>query len=405
MQISVVPGENTRDVAFHVTKGVPVEVTAFYQKPMFTGSFADFALDGLTAPAADDQKPVAGVPVPTGGVVAYTDENGRALVRLSPGTKHLFVTKQSSKYGWPLEMTNLEVEPGRTYHLRIEIVPPIKIAGIVRDASGMPVTGADVSFLAGNPHPEAANPDRFQDAETRTDDRGRYEMALEEDTSFSVSGAPNYILARSVERNLAAIEEFKNIPAKLDLVLQPGMTLTGVVEDADGGAPIASAKVQMKIGSELRSQPIVVDAGGSFAVSALPQGCEYKFDFSASYYGAAQRTLTAEDTKTNRYEFLPILLNRAEFKVGGVVLGPDGNPLPGAQIRLSGAGQKEGLGVTADSAGRFLFDNVCKGEVQVFANWSGRGPGGQINLSTGRTIIKAQAGNASLVIQLHDSGL
>jgi len=278
-----------------------------------------------------------------------------------------------------------ELTAGVTNQLRMELTPPRRIAGTVRDQAGAPVAGALVSFHPGH------NPEAPKDVETITDAAGHYEMVMNEvevfEGWFGSIDQTNYILARCLERNLVTLQEFTELPAQLDLTLQPGLTLSGSVVDP-AGAPVTNATVDlsMEVGQatqHLWPHPVPVDARGSFLFPGLPQGREYFSDLTAPDYGTVYSPLEAKYTRTNHYEFPALVLKRANLRLAGQVLGQDGQPLPGVRVNFYGRGQLERNETFSGVNGRFQFENVCAGEVKVSVN-SGEGQvsarGGDLNV-------------------------
>jgi len=52
-------------------------------------------------------------------------------------------------------------------------------------------------------------------------------------------------MARDLERNLAAVQGFEKTTTNIDLILQPGTTLSGSVKDVQG-APVDNAVVELR---------------------------------------------------------------------------------------------------------------------------------------------------------------
>ncbi|MGD1084549.1 MAG: carboxypeptidase regulatory-like domain-containing protein, partial [Verrucomicrobiota bacterium] len=368
---TVVAGETVRDTVVYVSKGALVEVTV-----------------AIT----NDAKPLANVPVSSSQSTAYTGANGVALLRVPTG-KSWF----SARNNWRSQNTEVEVQAGLTNHVRIELPTPPSISGTVRDASGAPAPRSLVSFHPGQ-YPDA--PDY---SEVTTDKNGRYEVTLKlsrEDMGWDGPiSETNAIMARDPERNLVAIQEFKELPTNLDLVLQPGITLSGSVKDTQG-APVTNATVDLRflLGRMLppwTPQPAKVNAQGLFSFTAMPQGRQYFIQqVTAKGYGAAYSEVKAEDTKTNHYEFPAFVLKRADRKLSGQVLGQDGKPFAGAEVNFSGVGQPRrqiwsSASVKSDTNGRFAFDAVCEGQVTV-----------SVNYNNTRGNISAQGGDTNVVVRL-----
>ena len=356
---TVKAGETVSNVVIHFSKGALVEVTVVETNKL---------------------TPLANAAVSAGGSSANTDTNGKALLRVPAGTNWFFARKD-----WLSQNKKAAVDVGQTNHVQIELTPPPRISGTVRDPSGTPADGVHVSFHPGH-YPNA--PDY---AEVMTDENGRYEIKLklsrETGGWFGSITMTNFVMARDLKRNLAAIQEFgtsptnfsfremEMIPTNLDLTLQPGITLTGSVKDTEGN-PVTNATVNISIQAgqsipRLWPQPVKVDAQGSFTYPALPQGRKYEFwqGINAKGYGTTNGRLKGEDSKTNHYEFPAFVLKRADRKLAGQILGRDGKPVVGARVNTSGQGQLEFREAKSDGQGHFIFNGVCAGEVRVNARY------------------------------------
>src|SRR5204863_2987308 len=127
-----------------------------------------------------------------------TGSNGVAVLRVSPGQFSVSGFKQ----GWSQMQSQTTVQAGQTNQVRIEMSPPNKIAGVIRDSSGAPVAGAMVSVLP--------NFGGGENRDAKSDSNGHYEVNWQK-PGFAGMGRQNFfVLARSVERNLAgthAIDE------------------------------------------------------------------------------------------------------------------------------------------------------------------------------------------------------
>ena len=324
-EIDVVAGTTTTNVLIHVTHGAAVDVTVVVTNTL---------------------KPLAGVIVASGQTTRLTDDNGLARVWVIPGEVRIFAHKSGWKSSEIIPQTVIVI--GATNQVRIELTPPHHITGTVLDPAGEPVSGAIISFHPGH------NMEAPQYAETVTDAAGNYELIMREGGFSLFTGSvnkTNFILARSVERNLATLQEFTELPTHLDLTLQPGITLSGSVVDV-AGAPVTTATVDLEMMvsrrfSHLWSHPVPVDARGTFV------------------FGDPVR---AENTLTNHYEFPAFVLKRPDLRLAGQVLDKDGQPLAGVRVEYSGAGQIPWRVTDSDGQGRFQFENVCAGKVRVFIN-------------------------------------
>jgi protocatechuate 3,4-dioxygenase beta subunit len=355
---TVTAGETVSNVVIHFSKGALVEVTVV---------------------VTNELTPVANAAVTSFGSSANTDDHGVALVRSPTGTNWF-----SARKDWLSQNKKAAVDAGQTNHVQIELTLPPSISGTVRDASGAPATGVQVSFHPGH-YPDA--PDY---AETMTDENGRYELRLKlsrlTEAWDGIITTTNFVMARDLKRNLAAIQEFGTsptnfnfngigaIPTNLDLTLQPGIILTGSVKDTDGN-PLTNTWLDLSIeagnsSSSFKPQPTKVDAQGLFNYPAMPQGRAYYFwGIKAKGYGTAYGFLKSEGSKTNHYEFPAFVLKRADRQLAGQILGSDGKPVVGATVNMSGQGQLMFRETKSDGHGHFIFNGVCAGEIKVDARY------------------------------------
>ena len=382
---TVTAGETTNNVVLHFSKGALVEVTVVVTNTL---------------------TPVANAAVSSYGSSATTDDHGVALVRAPVGEGWFWASKED----WSQQQTKAVIEAGFTNHVQVELTPPPRITGTIRDPSGNPVAGARVSFHPGS-YPAAP-----KYVETKTDANGRYELMMKEDSrGFGGWDGPisptNFVMAQDFQRNLAAVQEFGTdergfsglgiIPSNLDLTLQPGITLTGSVKDTEGN-PVTNTWLNLSIqagnsSSSFKPQPTQVDARGLFTFPAMPQGRAYQFwEIHAKGYGTAYGYLQAKDSKTNHYEFPAFVLKRADRQLAGQVLGSDGKPVAGANVNMSGQGQLQFRQTKSDGQGHFIFNGVCSGEVKVDARYYTNPD--MRNSEEGD--VSAQGGDTNVVVRL-----
>lgn len=278
-------------------------------------------------------------------------------------------------------------------------------SGTVRYPSGAPAPGVRVEYYPGH-HQEAGHY-----TEVRTDANGRYEIIGLKDPAI-YSGEiveTNSIMARDVEENLAAVQEFHMTTTNVDLVLQPAITLSGSVKNPEG-EPIAGAELDLGFyanGSnhKLEAQRTKVNELGQFSVSALPRGRAYEIWYiAAKEYGSYDAAVEAKDIQTNRYVFPTFVLKRANLKIAGQVLGVAEKPLAGAEVYFMGKGQpmnsedkwgqQPWCNTKTDSDGRFSFDTVCDAPLRVYADYRG------VNLNGGGG-MPAHPGDTNIVIRLN----
>jgi Carboxypeptidase regulatory-like domain len=188
-----------------------------------------------------------------------------------------------------------------------------------------------------------------------------------------------------------AAHEMDEGTTNLDLQLQPGLVVTGRIQDVEG-KPLSNGLVRLTIWSGNNGwqwgEPIKADAQGRFEIIALAPDQHYSFSGSAKGYGSGNQDLPAGDLETNRVELEPFVLPIADRRLAGQVLDADEKPVVGAWVYMYGQGQPNGS-IRSDNQGRFAFDQVCEGQIQVSAS-------AQSSYGSAR----AEAGDTNVLIRL-----
>ncbi len=263
---------------------------------------------------------------------------------------------------------------------------PQTLTGTVYDSAGKPAIGASV----------VVTPNWGPIDTAKTDADGAYSVNWQPQTGMR--DVKYFIIARDVERNLAAIEAIDTNKTQVVLRLVPSLSISGTVQDAQG-APLAHANINLNMmagnmGGMVEYQPIKVSADGAFTIPALPMGQQYHVYVSAKDFGSANKTVEKNQSRTNSIQLSPFKLKPADRQLAGRVLGAEGKPLPGAQVSINGNGQPNG-NMRTDENGHFQF-KVCAGPIQIFA-WSQSGSGQN---NSGNT--QARGGDTNVVVKMGD---
>jgi hypothetical protein len=152
---------------------------------------------------------------------ASTGTNGVAYFRLPPGQFNLFVMKQD----WSQAQAEAAVIEKQTARVTVELEEPFKVAGIVRDAAGAPVAGAIVGVF-----PDYGN----GRVSAKTDANGHYETSWQKPAWVGSQNQGFFLVARHSERKLAGMMEIGETTTNLNVTLQPAMSVSGRVQDAQG---------------------------------------------------------------------------------------------------------------------------------------------------------------------------
>lgn len=311
--------------------------------------------------------------------------DGSARVRLVPG-KWRATTWFAYGYEVP-HREKFEIAAGKTTRLEMQFDPLPVLKGIVRDAAGEPVGGAEIVLVPGDLMPMAL-------VETyRCDAQGRFEIHVR---SNSLTASAR-VVARVAARNLVgAVPIGKDLKAPVRVNLAPGTRIVGQVVGPKG-KPIAGAMVGAfdRTASPEWSAPqfwVAADTKGRYELPALLAGREYQLEASARGYGQATAHVDVPKKNKGPVKIERIVLMAADRSISGRIFGRDGEPVAGASVSVRGDGQPyHARPVYTGKNGTFKIEGLCAGEVSLTAH----GPAWN---STGST--EADAGETDVAIQL-----
>lgn len=360
--VSVESGQTTRGVQLTAVPGGLLEVAVLGQ---------------------DDSKPRAQIMVnaykENFQSAAHSDSNGIALLRLPPGDYQVVASRQSMSAG----QVPASVEAGKTNRVEIEIAAPKTLSGIVRQLDGQPAPGLPVS-LVGAFGPNAAG--------VKTDADGKFKLEWNQ-RQFGPNNTSACVLVRDAQHNLAVAQDIDDDTGPLDLKLAPALTLAGQAES--DGKPVTNATATLIFWTGRNGRHLNglsrTGAPGHFEIPAIPPGRKYGLLVSAPGYGQKSMSDVAPSAEAGRLDLDPFELKLASLKLAGQVLDDDDKPVAGANVFLNGDGQPN-ANVRTDRDGRFRFQRVCDGPVQISA--SARNSFGNIS---------AQGGDTNVVLRLGQS--
>jgi len=225
-------------------------------------------------------------------------------------------------------------------------------------------------------------------AQTHTDYQGRFALTAEPiPAGYGVS--QRVLIARDLERGLAAALDLEEDATNADLRLSPGLTLAGRVTDANGHA-ISNAQARLLFRTDRRTsalgQLVRADDEGRFEIKALPPGRHYSVTVFARGFGQDLHDVDTPEAGGRRLELEPFQLLAADQRIAGVVLDADEKPVAAARVAVLGEKQPL-LNSRTDSEGRFSVDKVCPGPIRISAFGSADGASGYANAEGGDTNI------------------
>jgi hypothetical protein len=117
----------------------------------------------------------------------------------------------------------------------------------------------------------------------------------------------------------------------------------------------------------------ITDSEGRFEFKGIPAAHKYSFVAKASGYGSTwvHDIYVSRNLPQNRFELEPITLAIADESVSGVVVDANDKPISGARLSTDGEGQPQHYNIQTDAEGKFTIDEVCPGNLRIYATVSG----------------------------------
>jgi len=285
------------------------------------------------------------------GETPVSDAEGNyRIAGLEGGTYTLSVKADGFR---PSLVRDIEVRVPEKSPVDVRLDPGLSLSGVVTDAHGNPVAGAEVTATT------EGTPENIQEA-----------MLFSENEVTTKSGADGRFLLRGlVEKKLTltttadgfAMSTLGGIdPAGEPVTIELARTgsISGLVLDAETGEPVAKADVSV---DDLTSDDRESREDGTFTVTGVSPG-SHKVTVNAQGYapGTVQEigVVTAEaETKG-----LEIRLSRGLTAVGYVLRNSDGTPIAEARVFFSGPVDQS---AQTDATGRFEIFGLPPGAYDV----------------------------------------
>jgi uncharacterized GH25 family protein len=271
------------------------------------------------------------------------------------------------------------VAKGQTANLEIVLDNYPSVSGLVLDETGQPASGVLVKALPAG-------------QEALTDQAGRFEVG------FDPSSPCEKLVARYIERNLAAIVDVKDYSKPVKVALKPALSITGQVTDPKGvGISAARLALWLRVAGMLTpfGSEMITDSQGRYEIKAVPPeqpGFEYRVSVNSSGYGNKEfERISITGEPGTEVEMKTLILQPADQSLSGAVVDPNGKPAAGVPIFLHGTGQPI-RNTATDNNGRFIIKRICKGPLRLQADFDSS-PGGA-------GLIKAEGGDQNVKIIL-----
>jgi len=240
----------------------------------------------------------------------------------------------------------------------------IKVVGVARDRDGKPVAGVEVQRLHG-PGP------------VKTDAEGKFELLWDPERNRPLVDT-YYIIARHERENLSVVvevPEFEQGAESVNLNLLPGVTFKGKVIDPAGRA-IELARVSILLHTPTQGSGLyhkITDSEGMFEFRGIPTDHKYTFAADASGHGTkwVHNIYAGHDYARKEFMLEPMTLAIADQSVSGVVVDANDKPISGVRLSTDGQGQPQHYNVRTDAEGKFTIDEVCTGNLRIYATVRG----------------------------------
>jgi protocatechuate 3,4-dioxygenase beta subunit len=309
---------------------------------------------GVTGLVKDPQgRPVSGTRVTLfqTKLEYVTDAEGKFTLSLPPSDK--------MRYFFAIDKLRELVGVGRLAggkrQVEISLVPARIVSGRVVGPDGRPVSGAQIAPLP------------MTCFHVLTDSKGRFDVGWSSEWAGNIKDF--CLMARHVELNLAALADVTPETQTVDVKLEPALALRGTVEDANG-RPIPGAVAGLTLirgwGAGTPVRDVVTNYQGRFELPALPQRQEYSVRANAEGYQRNAIKTGMINRVAEREQVGPIILKKPVLSASGIVVDESGKPVESIAVYWRGEGQPR-LSSKTDTQGRFRFDKVCAGPVQINA--------------------------------------
>ena len=232
----------------------------------------------------------------------------------------------------------------------------------MRDASGRAVPGAVVAVVPPG-HPA-----------TRTGADGKFHI------NWRVVSKQAYLFARDERRNLAAAVEIRDRNRPIDIVLKPALMLAGRITDPNSlPIPVARIRLYARLGGWLAyiGEEIITDTEGRYEIPAVPplqKDDIYRINVNAAGYCPLRfEWVSLTNNYANRVDLSPFVMQPLNMSISGIVVDADDKPVPNKVVHVNsppGGQEQPDKGTITNADGRFFFNRICKGPLQLQAGWA-----------------------------------
>jgi thiol-disulfide isomerase/thioredoxin len=282
-----------------------------------------------------------------------TDEQGRFSARVPAGEQYVYV-QTFVQNQTPLASASPTVQDGGSVVLALKTNRPpeiLQVTGTVVDASGRPVSGAEIQESSKDGHQRPLAGGAQSDAE------GHFALPVEQD-EFPIE----LRVSKGTAGSVGPIEV--KAAGDVRIVIKDGALAAaeGQVTDPTG-KPIPGAHAmlfEMRDGTGTSGQSVETDARGRFRIEGLWPDLAFFVEVRATGYGVGQPH--ADAPGSNTVELPKVVLPIADSFVEGRIVDENGKPCTGASVMVDPYMDRPQI---TGGDGKFRIDGVPKGKVSV----------------------------------------
>ncbi len=227
----------------------------------------------------------------------------------------------------------------------------VAVTGVVNDLSGGPIAHARVRASQGRWGGRSSLPP------VETDERG----------AFTVWTAPGWVTISASADGYADADESIKAPGKVELLLTPEASVSGIVLDAQSGKPVEGARVQIATPEWRWSQHVSDKTGadGKFRVTGMTPGRFVATATAETAYGRSEGSFLIG--LGQHVEDVIVKVHPASRVSGKVVIaGSQGKICPDASVQLTDKEQESRMfGGGADANDVVVIEGVLPGRYSV----------------------------------------
>ncbi|MHC4713355.1 MAG: carboxypeptidase regulatory-like domain-containing protein [Planctomycetota bacterium] len=290
-----------------------------------------------------------------------TDARGQTVVPLAEGKYRVSARTESGYcFGKDVEM---HVEAGKATSLFLPLEPLITVTGIVTDADGNPVEGADV-HLGPWVHTWGH--------QILTDKEGRFEAEYPPPGYYEPSDDKVNVIAFYNMFDFIGTARIDDVKETIKVRVVPSVAVTGRVLGPDG-KPITDVQVIVGLWTlerhwldRIRMLHECAGEDGAFKIDRLTDESAYEFYVDADGYCGLTKNIFCE-ARDGVFDVGTVTLQLARMSVSGAVVDGSGKPLAGVTVFAAATSPDVSSGgqTMTDAQGRFQIDKLAEGEMHL----------------------------------------